>query len=391
MRNSNNNVTVLLKGAITLTRSQYPQTQRVPSHVMGFSCSRCTRCCTNKWRIEIDDTSYEKLYDQYSLLGRQQKLYKNISVETNGRFVRFASNGNCVFLDDNNLCSIQVQLGQEFLPDVCKLYPRRVFASKRGWELALSLSCRTAVDTLLHHPITITELPYAAEQPEPPFYFARPNTFKWYFPENQSPDDIRHHYYRLENSLVQILQRTEYSVGERLIMVAAAGCSSCPQALPPDKQLGSFRLFCQKYLSEHGSGRSSQLLRSLLLVVALDTILSLEEATFSIRLTVPPLNPAQYLQTLEKYYFPAQKDVSPLLENYLVNFVLSKHFFFQTFETAYLRMTFLHDAVIFFAVAYAIITRQVVNKPLLLQAIYDVENIFYENWFYAQPPEQSFL
>lgn len=74
--------------------------------------------------------------------------------------------------------------------------------------------------------------------------------------------------------------------------------------------------------------------------------------------------------------------VEHILENYMVNFILSKNFYLQPVHLAYYRMAFVYAAVIAFALGYGILTDRTVSREIMLQAIYDVENIFYSDLFY---------
>jgi hypothetical protein len=76
--------------------------------------------------------------------------------------------------------------------------------------------------------------------------------------------------------------------------------------------------------------------------------------------------------------------VEPILENYMVNYVLGKHFYSEPPHLAYYRMAFAYAAITAFAIGYSILTSQPVGQQIILQAIYDVENIFYSTWFYQR-------
>jgi len=91
---------------------------------------------------------------------------------------------------------------------------------------------------------------------------------------------------------------------------------------------------------------------------------------------------------LEQYYRPALSTIEPILENYMVNYILSKQFYLMPLHFAYYRMAFAFAAIIAISLGYSIPTAQPVSQETTLQAIYDLEHIFYNGWFY---PYISFI
>ena len=122
---------------------------KIPYYYNDFRCisSKCSDTCCAGWQIIIDDKTYS--------------LYKNVSSEFGNRLNSSITNtednehsfilegDNCPFLNDNLLCDIYTNLGEDSLCYTCKTFPRIIneYASLR--EISLSMSCPEACRLLL--------------------------------------------------------------------------------------------------------------------------------------------------------------------------------------------------------------------------------------------------
>lgn len=384
-----------------------PQKLKLPSHVKEFRCAQCGECCTDKWVISVDGVSYEKLYKKLAELDRQQELHDNIHAYGVARQIRFLANGKCPYLSDDNRCSIQKEIGEEYLLDICKEYPRHIFASQQAIEFALSLTCRTAVKTLSQEKIRIIETDWPLKEREDQlFSFIQPNTIKRYFPDKSPLGDPRLPYHVLEDRFIELLQDRRYPVSQRLVALGqlldrlnsrskAQGSNNTTEDLSsilsenycytaePDWERHLSQLFgaANRFLPKSPSVMWAQILRSMLLTISSGEPHPVEDSEI-VRLKIPPPGPGKYQQKLGQYYRPAYGLTEHILENYLVNFILSKSFYLRPVHLAYYRMAFAYAAIIAFALGYGILSDQAVSQQTMLQAIYDVENIFYSSWFY---------
>jgi len=124
-----------------------------PKNYKSFTCNGSTckvNCCRYGWQIQID----KKTYDKYADLDEEIKndLYKNIRVISEDPFNAVMitdANGDCSYLNDNKLCSIQLRFGFEYLSNVCKSYPRTAYYIGGSVERYLELSCETAAKLIL--------------------------------------------------------------------------------------------------------------------------------------------------------------------------------------------------------------------------------------------------
>ena len=142
-----------------------------PTYVKNFKCdgSKClSRCCRN-WRVVIDRDTYKKL----SALSDPRVLDRIKFVDDENIFiVELAPNGDCPFLRDDLLCSIQKNFGADFLSTVCHDYPRVTYQIDENFiEQSLTLTCPVAARAIL-----LSDDPIAFETVE----LDRPRfTFDW--------------------------------------------------------------------------------------------------------------------------------------------------------------------------------------------------------------------
>lgn len=385
-----------------------PQKLKLPSHVLKFHCAQCGECCTNKWQIAADTVSYTKLYQKFEQLGREKEFYNNILHNKIAPRIRFLENGKCPYLTTDNLCAIQLDLGAEYLLDICKVYPRRLFASPHAIEFSLSLTCKTAVQTLQQEPIHIIETNWPIEDTKIPFSFIQPLTIQQYTPDACLLSDRQLPYHEMETRFIEIIQNRRLCLNQRMVFLGQTICRliSRSQAqdgdtaaaqdfqgifnhdpcfdTPPDLNQHLKRIFLMSniFLKKSTFPALSHHVTNILLALSSDKPCPIEEVNLVIRPNINPPPPSDYQQKLAYYYRPALSIVEPILENYMVNYILGKPFYTKPIHFAYYRMAFLFAAAVAFSLAYSILKDQLTTPQMVLQAIYDVENIFYTNWFY---------
>lgn len=107
-----------------------------------FACvgSKCSDTCCKGWRIPVDIDALHKYDNENGLLGL--RLRKEI--QKDGDLYVFNKNGGiCPFLTNDKLCSLQCKKGPEFMPNVCRRYPRRILNYGAFVETSLELACPT--------------------------------------------------------------------------------------------------------------------------------------------------------------------------------------------------------------------------------------------------------
>lgn len=182
-----------------------------------FHCigPQCELTCCNGWRIDIDDKTYKKYKNCKDELWHKCFL-DNISkpVENKSLHIfKLDENGDCPFLNEENLCSIQKRFGANFLSKVCDNYPR--FYNKinnQRFEKNYSMSCPEVIKKilLLENKISFSNMHEKIENWEKCIVdenIAKTNPYQQYFNE-------------LRKFMLDILQNREYKIKERLLILA---------------------------------------------------------------------------------------------------------------------------------------------------------------------------
>lgn len=134
-----------------------------PEYYKKFVCSagNCRHSCCVGWEIDIDGETAAKYLSMNTGYGRKIKESVesfeydgngNINVNANGnseyRF-RLNENEKCPHLDENGLCNIIINLGEEYLCDICRLHPRFFNDTAYGREAGVGMVCEEACRLIL--------------------------------------------------------------------------------------------------------------------------------------------------------------------------------------------------------------------------------------------------
>jgi len=120
-----------------------------PKYMENFKCDgrNCpVNCCRRNWRIEIDAETFNK-YAQIE--SDEHELTRHIFTEDGKFFIR-QENGACPFLNNDGLCSIQLERGEENISQICRSYPRQLHKIGGIIERSLTLSCPIAAQLILN-------------------------------------------------------------------------------------------------------------------------------------------------------------------------------------------------------------------------------------------------
>lgn len=127
----------------------------IPYYYESFvcKCGDCRHPCCIGWKISVGQDEY------FRLIGRDcsEKLRRSLdrafvrcenpSPES---FVEVVHDwyGRCPIMDENGLCSLQVECGEEAIPRICRYYPRSARACGNENELFCATSCEKTVELL---------------------------------------------------------------------------------------------------------------------------------------------------------------------------------------------------------------------------------------------------
>ncbi len=119
----------------------------VPSYYQKFRCiaERCRHSCCVGWEIDIDETTMSYYNELDGKIG--DRIRKSISGK-NPHF-ELTKDERCPHLNQNGLCNIITELGEDALCDICYDHPRfRNFYSDFV-ELGLGLTCEAAAELII--------------------------------------------------------------------------------------------------------------------------------------------------------------------------------------------------------------------------------------------------
>jgi lysine-N-methylase len=131
---------------------------KMPAYLDGFRCigPKCEDHCCYGWDIVVDKRSYQR-YRKAAGTDLGQRLRagvrrnrKETRADRYARIVR--SDDVCPFLTAEGYCRIHDELGEDWLPDTCAVFPRHLRA-RHGWiELSASLACPEIARRALGNP-----------------------------------------------------------------------------------------------------------------------------------------------------------------------------------------------------------------------------------------------
>ena len=120
-----------------------------PKYYALFSCvaEKCRHTCCAGWEIDIDNSTmnqYKALSVPYS------DVIKNSITNTDPPHFILQKYDRCPHLDDNGLCNIIKELGDDYLCDICREHPRFYNYTNKGKEVGIGISCEEACRIVLN-------------------------------------------------------------------------------------------------------------------------------------------------------------------------------------------------------------------------------------------------
>lgn len=124
-----------------------------PSYYKDFRClaDACRdNCCRTGWEIEVDESTM----DYYRSLPQPQRdrILAGIGRDEEGAFCILPREGQCPFLNEQGLCSLVIELGEEHIGDICTLHPRYREWFPGRMEIGVGLCCEEAARLILSDP-----------------------------------------------------------------------------------------------------------------------------------------------------------------------------------------------------------------------------------------------
>ncbi len=120
----------------------------IPDYYHEFSClkGQCVHSCCREWEIDIDEQALARYEKAPGRLGREMACF--ISREGTPHFI--LRNGNCPFLQEDGLCRLILEYGEDMLCDICREHPRFHHFFCGRMETGLGLCCEGAAKLILN-------------------------------------------------------------------------------------------------------------------------------------------------------------------------------------------------------------------------------------------------
>ena len=123
-----------------------------PSYYDEFKCiaDKCRHNCCVGWEIDVDEDMLVKYMTEHGEFG--DRLRASISLEDECPHFVLGEGERCPFLNENNLCDIIINMGEECLCQICNDHPRFVNFSEDREEVGLGLCCEEAARLIVTYP-----------------------------------------------------------------------------------------------------------------------------------------------------------------------------------------------------------------------------------------------
>lgn len=118
----------------------------IPDYYKRFHClaGSCPATCCAGWQIVIDRKALQRYA---SLDGGFGNRVKNSVDWQEHTFLQYGK--RCAFLNEDNLCDMHLEAGEEMMCATCRKYPRHIEVFENEREISLSMSCPAAARLIL--------------------------------------------------------------------------------------------------------------------------------------------------------------------------------------------------------------------------------------------------
>lgn len=143
-----------------------------PDFYDDFKCiaDKCPDTCCAGWQIMIDEEALEKYSGRDTEKGClsdtsfHNRLNNSIDWQE-GCFYQYG--GRCAMLNEQNLCDLVIEKGEDWLCNTCNRYPRHIEEFEGLREMSLSLSCPVAAGIMLQKEEPMRLVTEEDETPDP--------------------------------------------------------------------------------------------------------------------------------------------------------------------------------------------------------------------------------
>lgn len=121
----------------------------IPNYYPKFRClaGDCPHTCCAWWEVPVDEASAAFYRTVPGALG--ERLRAALTTDEDGDDCFRLTGGQCPFLTNGGLCSLQLQWGEEGIPAICREHPRFTYDYGPVREAGLCASCPEAARLIL--------------------------------------------------------------------------------------------------------------------------------------------------------------------------------------------------------------------------------------------------
>jgi len=188
-------------------------------YMARFGCigPQCEDHCCYGWRVDVDDRSYDKLIKASRLTAGPERRFVHssfVKVEHEGRtryLMKHDENELCVMLLPDGRCHIHSTYGEQFLSDVCTIFPRSILQIGDHLSMTGMVACPEVSRQLLLHDdaVDVVDLPHE-------------RVARMVLAGGMDPRDLRPYWRQMldvRELLVAVLRDRAYSAAQRLFLV----------------------------------------------------------------------------------------------------------------------------------------------------------------------------
>lgn len=312
-----------------------------PDYSAAFRCigPACEDTCCAGWRVELDQASYDKLKTvpegplkvlvEASIVRGSTPL-SPLSPSAFAQ-IRMTPSGRCPIQSGDGLCRIHAEHGEGYLPELCATYPRIPHSVELKIERALSLACPEAARLVLLNPDLLNASIRNAQ------------VFCW---DEKAPcsTPVRTWFWPVREFAIELIRNRAYPLWQRMFLLGAF--SRRLDAIAH----GTLDRSVAVLLADFSAAVAGGSLRAQMETIPADPALQLEMVMELVRLRVdavrgsprlhaflqafikgiavetepnPQAQAANYAAAHDRYYAPFFLKHPHILENYLVNAILS--------------------------------------------------------------------
>ncbi len=127
---------------------------RTPHYYKDFKCiaGACTDTCCAGWEVDVDADSYAYYQTVSGAFGKRlaEVMVPSVDGPEEGGCTFTLKGNRCPFLNDENLCDLYTELGEDKLCNTCAEFPRFINEYGNTKEIGIAPSCITAGEIIFN-------------------------------------------------------------------------------------------------------------------------------------------------------------------------------------------------------------------------------------------------